>query len=63
MLFYCDVNVSAHRRGADPDQVVRESFLEKETCELRPGDLKAKQRGWRSLFAAEERERSGCRGG
>ena len=36
MLFYYNINVKPHRRDADPDSVVRESFLEKESCKLRP---------------------------
>ena len=55
MLFYYNVNVQAPRRGADPDLVIRESLMEEVTCKLRPEDLKAKQRGCRRIFAAEER--------
>lgn len=57
MLFHYNVNVPAHRRGSDPDLVVRESFPEEVTCKLRPEDLnaKAKQRECRSIFPAEER--------
>lgn len=54
MLFYYNVNVQAPRRGADPDLVIRESFLEEVTCKLRTEDLKAKQRRCRRVFTAEE---------
>lgn len=62
MLFYYNVNVKPHRRDADPDSLVRESFLEKKAVSW---DLKAKQRGPRSVFQQKKEPmwRSSCKKG
>lgn len=52
MLFYYNVNVKPHKRDADPDSVARESFLEKESCKLRP---EGKAKGAWKCFRTEER--------